>query len=219
MAVYLCQQLESQSTMGKTRRDRKKFHLSVSGENTAKNEMETETNPELFHASPLLRIEDDIFKGIDINIDTLTTNSVEDDRRSVKSFKSLKSELSENKKILPKKHKLQLRRELFLKKMGNVYQVKGNNQLRQRKNKVAVSENFHLLNDALPSLQSLLHTSEATKEKSVVQPIKLKGVQKARKRKKEMVKEVGIYKKVLSNEKFKTNSLAAIAEHIKTVCQ
>lgn len=206
--------------MGKTKRQRQKFHLSVSGDNAAKSEMETETNPELFHTSPLLRVEDDIFKGIDINIDSLSTNYVEDDRRSVKSFKSLKSELSgSNNKILPKKHKLKLRRELFLKKMGNVYQIKGNNQLTQKNNKGVLPEDFNLLNDALPSLKSLLHTSDGTKEKSVVQPAKLKGVQKAKKRRKEMVKEVGIYKKVLSNEKFKTNSLSAIAEHIKAVCQ
>lgn len=206
--------------MGKAKRQRQKFHLSISNETVPKSEIKAETNPENFHASPLLRIEDDIFKGIHINVDNLTTGFVEDDRRSVKSFKSLKSELSGNSDIiLPKKHKLKLRRELLLKKMGNVYQVNRNNQLAQKKKKAALPEDLSLLDDALPSLQSLLHISATTKGKSAVQPAKLKGVQKAKKRKKEMVKEINMYKKVLSNEKFKTNSMAAIAEHIKAVCQ
>lgn len=203
--------------MGKTKRQRQKLHLSVTNKEP---KSEIETNPEVFHPSPLLRVEGDLFKDIDINFDNLTTDLVDDDRRSVKSFKSVKSELTDNNnRIIPKKHKLKLRRELFLKKIDSIQQLKKERQLKLKKKITAHPENANLLDDVLPSLKSLVHTSTVKQDKSIVQPAKPKGIQKAKKRRKEMVKEINIYKKVLSNEQFKANSMAAIAEHIKAVCQ
>lgn len=201
--------------MGKTRRQRQKFHLSASNKITP--ESEPEANPEILHPSPLLRFNDDLFKGINITVDNLATD-IDDDRKSVKSFKSLKSELTDNShKILPKKSKLKLRRELFLRKMG----IYGNrsDQLISTNTKSDLPERGNLLNDALPSLESLLYTSNSSKKKLTNQSVKHKGVEKAKKRKKEMIKEVKMYKKLLSNKQFKANSMTAIAEHIKAVCQ
>lgn len=200
--------------MGKTKRQRQKLHLSAVKKPEVNNEPAVDSK--ISHPSPLLRIEGDIFKDIDFSIDTLATR-IDDDCRSVKSFKSVKSVFTDdNNKIMPKKDKLKLRREIFLKKMDSLYQLKkGNGKKKLKKQPVVLSEGAQLLKDSLPSLQSLLHTADSKK----VKPTKQKGIQKAKKRKNEMIKEIKLYKKALSDERFKTNSLAAIAEHIKTMCQ
>lgn len=201
--------------MGKVKRQRQKLHLSTPKET----EIETESlnYTETYHPSPLLRIEDDVFKDINFNVDGLLTTKLEDDddRRSVKSFKSVKSELTDGtNKIIPKKYKLKLRRELFLKKIDNAHQLRD-----KRKNKnIKIIENANMLDDALLSLKDLLPSSAVVKEGNVLRK-KPKGIQKAKIRRKEMVKEINIFKKALSNKQFKANSLAAISEHIKAVCQ
>lgn len=195
--------------MGKMKRQRQKFHTSISSKNDAKSDS-LQNNLDLSHISPLLRIEDDIFKGLDININNIHTSLLDDDGRSVKSFKSVKSEFGS--KILPKKQKLKLRRELFLRKIGNVNQLQKNILNRETQGTKDIN---NPLGDALPSLKSLLQTASEANRKLGDTSSKIKGIQKANKRRREMINGVNLYKKVLSNEKFKEDAMAAIAEHIK----
>lgn len=197
--------------MGKERRQRQKLHLSVSKESEKRNDV-MQTPLEAAHASPLLRIEDDLFKGLDISIDNLNTNLFDDDRHSVKSFKSVKWVLGN--KILAKRQKLKLRRELFMRKLSSVNQLKKDGQNKQKKKNAVKTDDTNPLCDALPSLGSLLQTTFGSKKISN-QPSKARGIQKAKKRRKELVKEVNLYKKILSGEIFKENAMMAISEHIK----
>lgn len=196
--------------MGKERRQRRKLHLSVSNESEKSDVMQTPL--ETAYTSPLLRMEDDVFKGVDISINNLNTKLFDEDLHSVKSFKSVKSELGN--KILAKRQKLKLRRELFMRKLCSVNQLKKDGQNRP-KIKIAVqTDDTNPLRDALPSLESLLQTAFREKQNRN-QPSKTRGIQKARKRRKELVKEVNLYKKVLSEDRFKENAMMAISEHIK----
>lgn len=205
--------------MGKQRRRRIKLHLSSS--NTQKDKPSDE--PIVFTKSssvddiPTLETSEDVFKGLNIDITSLNTN-LPDDTRSVRSFKSLKSEHGFSKHI-GKKEKLKLRRELLLKKIDTVEQLKKEYEIRNRRKKTAIMGDMNPLYDALPSLESLLKSSESSKVKTRAKISKTKGTEKASKRRKRLLKEVGIFKKVLGDKKFKENPLAAVSEHVKAVVE
>lgn len=194
--------------MGKIRRTRQKYHASPKGKDVADNSsnMENESS-----TSILIKPPDNLFAGLDINSISLN-KKLNDDIVSVKSFKSIKSELT-TEKALTKKDKLKLRRELLMQKIDTVNQMKKEVKERKKRKNISIIGDTNPLHDALPSLESLL--KRKNEKLSMQKPEKPKAVRKASQRKKKLLQNVDIYKKLLKSKDLKTNSLSDIAEHVK----
>uniref|UniRef100_A0AAR5P9Q3 Ribosome biogenesis protein SLX9 n=2 Tax=Dendroctonus ponderosae TaxID=77166 RepID=A0AAR5P9Q3_DENPD len=199
--------------MGKVKRSRQKFHVAVSKRAllTQRFESPTETkSPE----SALPVPSDDLFAGLHIDISTLKTK-LNSDAHSVKSFKSTKSEKS-GQNIMPKKDKLRLRREVLMKKIDAVNHMKKNLKIREKRKTIAIMGDTNPLHDALPSLESLLKNRPSAKKQAPV-PRKPKAIEKADRRKKELIQGIKIFKSVLKNKHFRANPLEAISKQVQAV--
>lgn len=197
--------------MGKQRRQRQKLHIPAS--NAKKADSTTEL---VMDTAPPIDAAEDVFKGLNISFDKLNT-TLPEDVQSVRSYKSVKSEMSSN-KLLSKKDKLKLRKDILLKKIDAVNQLKKEYKARNKRRKTAIIGDTNPLRDALPSLESLLKSSTEINQKQRPVP-KQKAIQKATKRKKTLIKEVELFKKILADKNFKNNPMAAISEHVKAVVE
>lgn len=101
--------------MGKVRKLRQKYHISLKKSKSASNlPEEVSKGDELASKKNLFKSTDNIFAGIDINFDSLTKTLPKDfDTRSLISTKSRK-ELKEEERHMKKKDKLKLRHQRFL---------------------------------------------------------------------------------------------------------
>ncbi|XP_022920276.1 ribosome biogenesis protein SLX9 homolog [Onthophagus taurus] len=202
--------------MGKLRRNRNKLHLSNNNnqKDSLKNEKK-DTSPD-FKLPPVVFPSNNPFA--DLNIDVSSLNKLKnDDVVSVKSFKSLKSELSAKTNTLSKKDKLKLKKDLLLRKIDTVNQLKKEAKLKKKRSKVAIIGDTNTLRDALPDLESLIKSSGDDKPKEGV--VKKKAIAKERKRKKNMALHLQIYKNLMNNNDFKKDPLGAISDHVKAVSE
>ncbi|RZB39361.1 SLX9 domain containing protein [Asbolus verrucosus] len=201
--------------MGKQRRQRKKFHLDaktarpnvLSSENSV-------TEAHIIH-HPLMESEGNIFEGLHIDIDSLNKKLAED-TQSVKSFKSVKSELG---KSISKKDKLKMRREMFLKKFEIMNQMKQEKKLLSKRKNTPVVGDMNPLHDALPSLESLLKTRSNIPYKQNSQPKKLRGIEKASKQKKNQLQGIKMFQQIFRNKQFQKDPHVAISQHVKAVLE
>ncbi|CAH0545692.1 unnamed protein product [Brassicogethes aeneus] len=197
--------------MGKQRRIRQKLHISSQKKKKPATEsMSMETAPLL----PITPPKENIFAGLNIDFTNLKKN-LNDDVQSVKSYKSAKSEAGSN-KILPKKEKLKLRRDVLMKKIDAVNQMKKQLKVRNKRKNVSVIGDTNPLHDALPSLESLLQSRASMKHKEKEQP-KKKAVEKSRKRKNNLLTGIKMIKQTLKNKQFSKNPLEAISQHVRAV--
>ncbi|EFA00766.1 ribosome biogenesis protein SLX9 homolog [Tribolium castaneum] len=192
--------------MGKVRRQRKKFHLEASPQ--APKPQET---PIAGPVSELvIKPQENIFEGLRIDFDSLNKNL--DDVRSVKSFKSVKSESG---KSLSKKEKLKLRREMLMKK----FEVMNQEKLRDKRKKTPVVGDMNPLHDALPSLESLLKSRSSIPFKQNAQPKKKKGIEKNKKIKKNQLQGIKMFQHIMKNKQFVKNPKRVIDQHVKTLLE
>lgn len=200
--------------MGKVKRLRHKLHIA------AKKEKATPQSPESNISQDLPDIvlplpNDNLFAGLNIDINSLKTK-LNDDVRSVKSFKSNKKSENSKQTVISKKDKLKARRDMLMRKIGALDQMKKDLKLRQKRKTTAIIGDTNPLHDALPSLESLLKNRPNIKQ-NVAKPKKKKGIEKARKRKKELIHGVKIYKNVMGNKTFQKNPLEAISQHVQAL--
>ncbi|KAF2883148.1 hypothetical protein ILUMI_23016 [Ignelater luminosus] len=202
--------------MGKQRRQRQKLHLPAKDKSEV-NDDQLEEGMDTLPSQPILmQPSENLFAGIDINFDHLKKDLL-DDVRSVKSFKSLKSEVGGNKAML-KKDKIKLRRNMLLKKIDLLHEVKLKNKQRKKRKNISIIGDTNPLHDALPSLESLLkEKSTRVDNKKEDGSKKRKGIEKARKRKKQLVQGVQMMKNVLNNKNFQKDPLKMISQQVKTV--
>lgn len=194
--------------MGKLKRPRQKLHASAKT-----NQPNINTTNESESQMPIvIKPVDNLFAGIDINIDSLS-KKLNDDVLSVKSLKSIKSDKSQGKAIT-KKEKLKLRKEMLMQKIDTVNQLKKEAKRRKKRKSNAIIGDTNPLHDALPSLESLLK-AKSDNDKRIAKQAKPKAVQKSSRRKKKLLHDVGIYKKLLKNKDFNKNSLTFVTDHIK----
>lgn len=202
--------------MGKQRRQRAKLHTAAQNPHSQLKTNEfMDTTPNLSFSSDAFPLSspENPFVGLNIDFNALRKN-LSDDTKSVKSYKSLKSELGQD-KALSKKDKLKLRKELLLRKIDTVNQL--TKEKRKKKKPTTVLGSVNPLKDALPSLQSLLKSkSDPIDVPHITKP---KGIQKNSKRKKEMFENVASLKKLLKNKSKDENPLLAISEHVKAFVQ
>lgn len=201
--------------MGKQRRARQKFHAAAAKLAASVTKTDTSFSSDTAPLIPSSPVEN-IFSGININFDSLKKN-LSDDTQSVRSYKSIKSECGTT-KTLPKKDKLKLRREILLKKIDTVNQMKKQLKIRNKRKKTQLIGDTNPLHDALPSLESLLKT-KTTNKSGKITSMKKKCVEKASKRRKQLINGVKTFKQTLKNKRFKTNPLQAVTEHIQYIVQ
>ncbi|XP_026479994.1 ribosome biogenesis protein slx9 [Ctenocephalides felis] len=135
------------------------------------------------------------------------------DTKSVKSFKSLKSEMGIDKQ-LSKKDKQKLRHDLFLHKIDTTIKSRSDSRKKNRKLKKAISGNLVELHDALPSLKSLLKPKDAPVTKNLNAP-KQKAIQKTYTRQKQNKADKNLFKRLMDHPEFKKNPQEVIAAHIQ----
>lgn len=193
--------------MGKQRRKRKKLHIE------SKNKTKNEHNEAAMDTSDLLPLEvpSNPFQGLNIDLGCLNKN-IPDDLRSVKSFKSIKSEIG----TLSKKDKLKLRKKVLLQKIDTVNQMRKESKIREKRKNLAVIGDANTLYDALPSLSSLLKKKDEV-PKNTTEIYKKKGIKKANARKRELTEGMQVFKMLLSNKKLQKNPLDLIVEQVKSV--
>lgn len=188
--------------MGKVRKQRKKLHLEAKSQSSG-----SQAAPEM-----LIKPQENLFEGIHIDFNSLNKN-LSDDVRSVKSFKSVKSESG---KSLSKKDKLKLRREMLLKKFEAINQQK----LRDKKKKTPVVGDMNPLHDALPSLESLLKNRPKISYKQHEQHLKKKkGIEKSKKIKKNQLQGIKMFQHIIKNKQFQKNPQLAVEQHVKGLLQ
>lgn len=196
--------------MGKQRRVRQKLHTSL---NTTKqieppsNDLNV-SNTNLNNTWPLVATNTNIFANVNIDFDALKKD-LNDDVKSVKSVKPLKSNDNATGKIIKKKDKLKIRKQLLLRKIDTVNQLKKELKLK-KKNKIDIIGDVKSLADSLPSLDYLVSDNKKIQNTSG----KVKGIPSAYKRKKEMSNNVKNFKKIIDLDIFKKNPFVAVQNHI-----
>jgi hypothetical protein len=196
--------------MGKVRRQRKKFHLEAKTPVQVSLDQkmrlaEVSATPEL-----LIKPQENMFDGLHIDVGSLNKN-LSDDVRSVKSFKSAKSDLGTT---ITKKDKLKMRREILLKK----FEMMNQNKLSEKRKKTPVVGDMNPLRDALPSLDSLLKsTANVSYGKQSAQPKKKKGIEKTKKLKKNQLQGVKLFQHIFKNKQYQKDPQTAIAQHVKAM--
>lgn len=195
--------------MGKQRRQRKKFHISSTNKTEELNVNKSEDTMDVRQPITFTPTEN-LFAGIEINVDNLK-KSISDDTRSVKSFKSVKSEAAAE-KPLSKKEKIKLRRTVLLQKIDIVNQQKKEIKQRKKRKHISLIGDTNPLHDALPSLSSLLVTKSSKRHTQI--PTKPKAVENALKRKKQVVQGVKLFKKLMINKELQKDPLKAVGKHV-----
>lgn len=204
--------------MGKQRRKRTSFHTSPATRSTVPPNIDEvsaqDQSADSLNTTPInFTVPDNLFANVNINF-ALIKQSLNDDTRSVKSFKSAKSDLAAADKAMSKKDKLKLRKELLLQKIDALNQQKKEANKRNKRRKLPVIGDTNPLLDALPSLESLM-----TKKREAPVQKSSKCIQKATKRKKEAIKNMQIYKSITKKKEFIANPLLAVTQHIRAVVE
>ncbi|XP_075230437.1 uncharacterized protein LOC142329604 isoform X2 [Lycorma delicatula] len=170
--------------MGKVRRLRQKYHMLKKKGGDKKEDLPKGLTYEDIVSGSYDKInlpsksdlESNIFSGVNIDIGKLKTSLIEDDKVSVRSVaKSLKYDSSG--KLLKKNEKRKLRHELFMKKLDIVQQMR--HEARRKKKKNKSGNNIQNISDELPQLVKI-------ENRKPNKPIKKKGIEKAKKRQKNM---------------------------------
>lgn len=129
-----------------------------------------------------------------------------DDTKSVKSMKSIKNELGIKK--ISKKDKIKLRQKVFLKKITSSSEFK--RKVRNQAKGNPKGKKTFKLNDELPELGlDLAKIDVKVSEK------KSKPIAKASKRKKQEVKNVNLYKAIISDKNLINNPFGSVMHVIK----
>ncbi|KAL4232039.1 hypothetical protein ACF0H5_009617 [Mactra antiquata] len=197
--------------MGKVKRARQKAHTAAvkvkSGDEKTKetsNEATMDTDQGQFRIPPLGT---NLFEGIDLSKYDIKKELPDFDTRSTitsKSFKGLN---------MKKKEKQKLRHDLWIQKLNAIDVAKKKAAEKKRKAETPVVGDIGSLGEALPTLELLMKKSTGPKNNRN-EDKKPKGIQKERKRKKQMMNDISIFRQVIKHPAFKENPSSTISEHL-----
>ncbi|XP_017772875.1 PREDICTED: uncharacterized protein LOC108559983 [Nicrophorus vespilloides] len=198
--------------MGKQRRQRQQYHIQAVNSKKSEKVIENtaQDNSVANTTSMNISLESNPFANMSIDTGSIKKTLHEykdDDVRSVKSFKSVKSEIGGGSGI-KKKDKIKMRRVLLMKKLEKLKKVK------------AVKKGRHeLMGDTKSLLDALdfVTVKDCVKGEEVL--TKTRPIQKADKRKKDFAKGVTIYQKIMKNSQFLKNPMDAIKDHVAAVVE
>ncbi|PSN41481.1 hypothetical protein C0J52_18149 [Blattella germanica] len=198
--------------MGKIRRVRQKYHLAAT-KSTPPTDAVAVQETELSIPEAPVTVSDDIFSGIDILFNNLKKTLKDSDTRSVISNKTTKSTFSGA--TISKKDKRKLRHELFLKKLEVAYcdrKKDGKKKNKQNKPKKDVKAQI----DKLPALDLNLDMDlESVKKKDKQRQVKVRGIPKAKHRKKSLLQDIAALKNLLSDPEFKLDAVQAASSRVQ----
>ncbi|KAK9499937.1 hypothetical protein O3M35_002872 [Rhynocoris fuscipes] len=204
--------------MGKQRRKREKYHYSSKEENDM--EVQPSEPSESQEVSDFkVTVPDDLFKNIKIDIDDVNKNLTEDDSKSTRSVKSISKSIKSFKRSLDvhlkKNEKRTLRRNLFLNKLKLSYNENGKQKKKGKSSLLSISE----MDKHLPSVDMVFHKPSSQpkleKQENEVAIKKPKGIMKAKDRKKANLNNLNEFKKILNDQKYKSNPLDVLTSRIE----
>lgn len=202
--------------MGKIRRLRQKFHLA-SSRNSGNNENSSvdSRNEEVTNepALPVMNFSpnENIFAGIDINVNELRKSLLEDDRVSIRSVaKSCKYDSKG--KPLTKAEKRKLRHTLFLQKIDAIQQLARETK-KKRKHKLSVKS---LTADPVSGKQNVYNKKSCKQiDYETHDRTKIKSIKTAKQRQKMMMNNIAAFRRILQNPKFKSDPCEVISEIVQ----
>ncbi|XP_060074783.1 uncharacterized protein LOC132554489 [Ylistrum balloti] len=194
--------------MGKMRKNRQKFHAGAKKNSDSKVEIvDMETDMKV--PPPTMPQEDDnIFKGLKINKDTLKQELPDFDTRSTITSKSLKG------LNIKKKDKQKLRHERWMKKLSSIDKAKKDAKAKKKRQQTPVVGDIGILGEALPTLDLLLKGSTGLKSSDNKETTR-KSVPKEKQRRKQMLNDISLFKQVLAHSSYKENPTDTIKEHLQ----
>uniref|UniRef100_A0A0V0G793 Uncharacterized protein n=1 Tax=Triatoma dimidiata TaxID=72491 RepID=A0A0V0G793_TRIDM len=207
--------------MGKVRRKRTQYHFS----SDKKDEETTNNNNQLDNDGGVsgfnIDVPEDVFKDIKIDVDEVNQNLNEDDSRSIKTVRSISKSVKSFKKSLGDIHlkkadKRTLRRNLFLKKI-QLSQANLNRGKKNGKEKLPDLYSISEIDKLLPKVDMVFHNPKVSNEKqsSQITTPKIRGISKAKDRKKAMINNMDGYKKLLNDTNFKSNLMDVVTNIIQ----
>lgn len=201
--------------MGKYKSRRYKMHASAASSKTKPSVQPLPEGP----PSILPPIDTNVFSGIDLMalLENAPKKPLEDDAVSVKSCISNKSIKGDQ--VIPKKEKRKLRRQLLLRRIDTVNQLKKEQSSKEKKPKNVQNDtlgDMQNLFNSLPNLESLAVSKTCSSQHTKT---KRKAVEKSRKIQKMNTKQVNIYKQLLKNPAIKKDPFGTITQHLKTVVE
>ncbi|XP_044758007.1 uncharacterized protein LOC123316097 [Coccinella septempunctata] len=200
------------NNMGKHKNRRYKLHVSAP---STKSDGSVKQQTMDFSNKPPLEVDSNVFQGIDLLslIGKAPKDRIDDDTVSVKSYISNKSIKGET--IMPKKEKRKLRRQLLLRKVDTVNQLKKEFKEKQKKKVKNETLDMKTLLDSLPITEHPL-SAQSTKI-SLPRQSKTKGkaIEKSKKIQKKAINNVNIYKKILKSPILANDPLGTISQHLK----
>ncbi|XP_036401218.1 protein FAM207A [Megalops cyprinoides] len=158
-----------------------------------------------------------VFSGTKISPEALVQTLKFEDAPSVTPVQSG----AEGKKQQTKKEKMKERRERWLNKISVIKQAKEQQVAQARRRATPVVGDMQPLADALPELSQLVTTSRTSTHRKARVPVKKKpeptdfSLMKPAQKRKLLDTEISRFSEAVKNPAFKSNSLAAIGEHLR----
>uniref|UniRef100_A0A069DXD2 Uncharacterized protein n=1 Tax=Panstrongylus megistus TaxID=65343 RepID=A0A069DXD2_9HEMI len=207
--------------MGKVRRKRTQYHFSSDkkDEETTSNNNQPDDDGGVSGFN--INVPEDVFKDVKIDVDEVNRNLNEDDSRSIKTVRSISKSVKSFKKSLGDIHlkkadKRTLRRNLFLKKI-QLSQPNLNRGKKNGKEKIPDLYSISDIDKLLPKVDMVFHNPKVNNEKqpSQIPTPKIRGISKAKDRKKAMINNMDGFKKLLNDTNIKSNLMDVVSSSIQ----
>ncbi|KAI8497812.1 hypothetical protein Bbelb_244640 [Branchiostoma belcheri] len=202
--------------MGKIKRTRQKYHTSAvklgsGAEEKLENPSQTTKLPSLpLPVGTPVFPTSGLFRGAD-SADPVTTLSVEQDRQSVVSGRSIRTEGGTR---ISKKDKRKMRHDVFLQKLETAHTAKRKAKETKRRQQTAVVGDMQPLKDALPQLTAFLEQQQggaaAAEEKK-----EKEGTLKQKERKRIEQEELSRFQQILQHPQYRQRPVSTIMEHLR----
>jgi len=148
-----------------------------------------------------------MFSGMDIDIEKLEGQLPDlDDARSVvtsKSFRGLN---------ISKKDKRKVKHDFFMKKIDGIQTAAAELKKKKKREKTVITGDLMGLQDTLPTLELLMKTTKHSHTHNVP---KERSTNKTKKRQKDMLSDINLFKQVLNHPAYQSNPTSAISEHLQ----
>ncbi|CAG2229066.1 unnamed protein product [Mytilus edulis] len=190
--------------MGKVKRQRKKLHTEAV--KTTDNKVEIVDMMDTDIKQPELRL-DNPFANLDLDLGQLKQKLPDFDARSQVTNKSLKG------LHIKKKDKKKLRHDIWIKKLNAVEAAKKEEKERKKREKTAIVGDIGAMGDALPTIELLMKKSSNINSDQKEQ--KKRGIATEKKRKKQMMEDISIFKQILDHPAYKENPTETITTHLQ----
>lgn len=186
--------------MGKVRRERHKYHLTTT---TKTQTCDTSPVKNVEISQRTITVPDNPFAGIDISVDALNKTLTDCDARSVISTKS-----TTRAPIVTKKEKQKLRHEAFLKKLQAAYHTRN----KKGKKVLKLTKDTNISSDKLPLLELKLGNKD---KKDKARQVKHRSIPKAKKRKKNMMQDITLFKNLLAELAEEENAEEIVSSRVQ----